>query len=216
MDTINEIKKLKELLDEGIITKEDFEKQKQKVLGIISNEESIEKEKIEDNVEEQNKMKSINDYEKELIEQLEKQQNKENEEGIEQEAKEEIIRRENQELYEKERLKEKAKLDAKAEQARERNTKIKQNVDKGVGKGIRIFKWVMAIALWLLGVGGIGAAFTNGIVYIFIGIEFFLLGVMACPKITDYTEKFKIYTKFKWLIVIIVVILFIVCACAFQ
>lgn len=209
MDTINEIKKLKELLDEGIITKEDFEKQKQKVLGIVKNEETIKQEEIE----EQTKSKSINDYEKELIQQLEQQQSRENEKEFEQKENEEKIRRENQELYEKERLKEKAKLDAKAEKTKERNTKIKQNVDKSVGKGIRIFKWIVAIALWILGIGGIGASFSNGFVYIFIGIELFLLGIMACPKITDYTEKFEAYTKFKWAIVVILVVAFTICAC---
>ena len=43
--------------------------------------------------------------------------------------------------------------------------------------------------------------------YLIITISFLIYGLMICPKITNYTNKFKTYTKYKTLIVILLIII---------
>lgn len=67
MDKLEEIKKLKQLLDDGIIDEADFKMKKSQILGIAS--EIAEEKEIEEEGEVKAKSKSLDDYEKELIEQ---------------------------------------------------------------------------------------------------------------------------------------------------
>ena len=73
MDKLEEVKALKKLLDEGVIDEEDFVRKKSELLGGLKEATSAEKvTEKEDFIKETNKeSKSLDDYEKELIEQSE-------------------------------------------------------------------------------------------------------------------------------------------------
>ncbi len=43
--------------------------------------------------------------------------------------------------------------------------------------------------------------------YLITTILFLIYGLMICPKITNYTKQFKTYTKYKVLIVILLIII---------
>ena len=98
MDKIEEIRELKKLLDDGVITEEDFAREKSKILGI-----SIE-EKIEDEEQEDRTIHKINVDE--YINEKETNNVINNEENIHKKES-------NEDFYEKERLREKARLDAR-------------------------------------------------------------------------------------------------------
>ena len=65
MDKLEEVKKLKQLLDDGIIDENDFAQKKAEILGIVKEETTEEEQKKE------TKSKSLDDYEKELMAQSE-------------------------------------------------------------------------------------------------------------------------------------------------
>ena len=72
--------------------------------------------------------------------------------------------------------------------------------------------------LWLMGILLISMV-DSGIINLLTGIIFLFLGSMACPKITDYTQKnlkFVTYTKHKTIIAIFTVILWIVLVSIFP
>lgn len=184
MDKVEKVKKLKQLLDEGIITQEDFSIQKQKIFGLSDNTKA--------------EPTSLEDYEKELIQQANDNNNKEvNEQN-----------NYNISFYERERLREKAKLDAREEIREEKQQKFKGKIHKATNNTKRIFKWILAVFCVIMGLGSFGASTEYGTIYIPIGIIFLLLGLMACPKVTDYTVRFEKYTKFKKTIVIILIVIF--------
>ena len=202
MDKLEEVKKLKQLLDEGIISEEDFKQQKAKLLGLGS--DIINAEKNEEIIEKdtRGKTKSLEDYEKELLEESNKEKDNKEEK-----------KKQNEDIYEKEKLKIKAKLDAEEEIRTKRRTEQKLVVDKGVNKLKRILKWILATCLWIIGITSITSIMTlsNGFIDLIVGIIMLLLGCMACPKITDYTKKYETYTKhktlFAWILVILSIIL---------
>lgn len=197
MDKLEEIKKLKNLLDDGIINEEDFAREKAELLGINTDKTKDEEQREVLNKEEnKSKSKSLEEYERELME-----QNK---------AKEA--------LDEKEKLKVKTIPNA-VEDRDKIGEEQKENVNKGVTKAKRIFKWILTVMLWLFVIGSFGAAAESGWVMIPSGIIMLILGFMACPKITDITQsnsKFDVYTKHKTLIVWILVILWIILINAFP
>lgn len=199
---IDEIKELKQLLDDGIITREDFDKQKKKILGMPTKETEFIDNSIKVELKKE-ESKSLDDYEKELIAETERQEEKE-------------ANREKDDYYGKEKLKEKAKLDAKEEAKKEKQDQIKQNINKGATKSVRIFKWILTIFCWLMTFGSILALSQNIILYFLWAIIFALLGAMACPKITDHTQDFSTYTKYKKWIVTVLLILFVMLPQIFQ
>ena len=72
MDKLEEVKKLRQLLDEGIIDEDDFKKKKAQILGLAGNNTKEEiKEETEDPKANKTKSKSLDDYEKELVESAE-------------------------------------------------------------------------------------------------------------------------------------------------
>lgn len=93
---------------------------------------------------------------------------------------------------------------------REERKKERKLVKKAA---IRQNKWTMAVSSWLIGIVMIAAkSARNTIPVIPIGIILLILGFMACPKITDYTqnnEKLDIYTEYKGIIVTVLVILLV-------
>ena len=68
MDKLEEVKNLRQLLDEGIIDEDDFKKKKAQILGLAGNNTKEEiKEETEDPKANKTKSKSLDDYEKELM-----------------------------------------------------------------------------------------------------------------------------------------------------
>ena len=200
MDKIEEIKKLKQLYDDGIITNEEFSIQKQKILGI-----SMEEKKKDDNsVNNFNaETDNLDEYENDLLKQI----NEKKEKNINNNKKEE------DDFYKKEKLKEKAKLEAQ-EEVREkqneiRNEKIKKNLNKGKNFTAKVIKWILAVFCWIMGLGSFLAT-GNGILYIPAGIMLIVLGFLSCPAITRLTTKNQVYTQYKkWIVSFLIVILFI-------
>ncbi len=198
MDKLEEVKILKQLLDDGVINEEDFKKQKAKILELkIENNNDVSEDIIEVKKDSKSKSKTLDEYEKELLQQSELEE-------INDVEKNKV--KENSDFYEKERLKVKAKLDAEEELKASKRAKQKEVVDKGINKTKRIFKWVLAVFLWLAGIGSI-TSYENGIINVIMGLFCILLGCMACPKITDYTQKYETYTMHKTVIIWVIVIL---------
>ena len=200
MDKLNEIKKLKKLLDDGIINEEDFKNKKAQLLGLS-------KEKT--NIQEDQKSKSLDDYEKGLLEQIE-------EEKLNVDDSNSNNNNNNDDYYQKEKLKFKAKLDAEEEIRIKRKAETKAAIDRGTQKTKRILKWILAVFLWLAGIGSFATCSDGGLVYIPLGIIFLLQGCMACPAISDKTQKYNSYTAHKTFIVWITVILSIVLISVFP
>lgn len=197
MDKLEEIKKIKQLLDEGIIDEDDFQTKKAQILGIEPKMQNG-KENIEKVKEKEIKSNSLDDYEKKLMEQSE----------IVEEEKSDTKKK--YDYYQQEKLKVKAKLDAEEEMRSKRRAEQKAVVDKGVNKIKRILKWILTIFLLIFGIASICTATESGIVYVPLGILMLVLGFMACPKITDKTKKYEAYTMHKTIIVWIIVIIWIV------
>lgn len=74
--------------------------------------------------------------------------------------------------------------------------------------------------MWLIALGSfIGVLNENILTLLPVGIVALILGCMACPKITNYTEdneKFDTYTRYKVLIVWVLIVLFIVLLCVLS
>lgn len=177
MDKIEEVKKLKQLLDDGVITEEDFAFQKKKIFSIGEQKE----EQIENEIEEdEDDKKTLEEYEQELIEETQKQ-----------------------EMNRAENLKKTAEKEKNRTVAEDKQKKVKdENKHKTT-------KWIVAVFCWLLSVGSIGLFLENALIYVPMCIIFLLLGLMACPQITEYTKKFEKYTKYKTLIVWFLIMLFV-------
>lgn len=202
MDKLEEIKKLKQLLDEGVIDEIDFKNKKAQILGLYKENQRAEK-VVEEETKNTTKSKSLEEYERELMKQteIEDNRNKSNTKS-------------NDDFYQREKLKAKARLDAEEEIRNKRRAEQRKVVDKGVNKTKRILKWVLAVILWLFTISSFCIAKDSGLVYIPTGILFLVLGCMACPKITDKTQKYEAYTMHKiaivWIILIIMLALVII------
>ena len=209
MDKLDEVKKLKKLLDDGIIDEEDFKKKKAQLLGLSKEEiKEVKEEVVEEPKTEkkESESKSLDDYEKELLEQSD----------IEESKEEKSDTKANNDYYQKEKLKARAKLDAEEEIRNKRKAETKAAVDKGATKVKNVIKWILAIFLWIFGIASVCTAFDSGWVYIPLGLIMILQGCMACPKITEKAQKFETYTMHKTIIVIITVVLWVILACVFP
>lgn len=194
MDKIEEIRELKKLLDDGVITEEDFAREKSKILGI-----SIE-EKIEDEEQEDRTIHKINVDE--YINEKETNNVTNNEENIHKKES-------NEDFYEKERLREKARLDAREELLKQRKEELNKNITGFSNKMISFIKGVLAVVLIIFGIALISGT-TKEILNLPIGIIFIILGLMSSPKITNKTKEYKMYTKYKKIIVwMFIILLFI-------
>jgi len=194
MDKIEEIRELKKLLDDGVITEEDFAREKSKILGI-----SIE-EKIEDEEQEDRTIHKINVDE--YINEKETNNVTNNEENIHKKES-------NEDFYEKERLREKARLDAREELLKQRKEELNKNITGFSNKMISFIKGVLAVVLIIFGIALISGT-TKEILNLPIGIIFIILGLMSSPKITNKTKEYEMYTKYKKIIVwMFIILLFI-------
>lgn len=195
MDKLEELRDLKKLLDEGVIDEEDFTIQKRRLLDL-----DLPEKKEEPIIErEESQEESLEEYEKELrkeVEEAEKSQD---------ETKDELNN-----YYEKMRLQELGKLDAHEEVRKERIAERNAAVNTGVNKLKNLFKWVLTMFLLISGVGTLVQPEENFVLTISAGILFIILGIMACPTITGYTKEFRMYTKLKTIIAIVLTLILLV------
>lgn len=80
-----------------------------------------------------------------------------------------------------------------------------------ISKIINVIKWIFMIIFLFFSFAAF-LLYLEELLFIdlIISIMFLMYGLMICPKITNYTKKFKIYTKYKVLIVILFTIVNII------
>lgn len=184
MNELEEIKKLKKLLDDGIINEIEFKQEKAKLIGLEIKEEIDTDNNVNENI------------------------------GI---LKNE---QEDEEYYLQEKIKAKAMLDAqeefKQEKSREAKKKSKELVKSIAIKIKNIILWILTIILWIFSIGSIGTSSKSGFIYVPIGIITIIQGCMLCPTLTEYTTRYKFYTKYKKIIFVLTILAFIVLCCNFP
>lgn len=222
MDNVEELRKFKSLLDAGAITEEEFEKQKHKLLGLPTQEDkdAEERAKIEQEIYEHELQKQ-----EEQRAQEEQQRIEDENRRIEEEKQQEI---KNKELFEIEKAKEKARIEAELEQKakqdqayreqmlaqeRERKEEVQNKINNGKNMVITIVGWIVTAFLGLTAISCIIVPPKQGAqhhTYILMGVWLLVLALLSCPPISKYTKKFTTYTKYKFVVVIVAVILFFV------
>ena len=93
------------------------------------------------------------------------------------------------------------------------NKEIKEvKQERNVGKkAINAFKWFLTIVLLLLSAIILLAYLYEKLIgYLVLAIMFLIYGLMACPTVSECTKKYKTYTKFKTLIILLLIIINIV------
>lgn len=88
-------------------------------------------------------------------------------------------------------------------------------VDKNFQAKTSIFRKIINLIKWIFAIIFIFFAFALSGLYseehliidLILSISFYMYGLMICPKVTDYTKKFKIYTKYKVLFVILLIVI---------
>lgn len=200
MNEVEQLEKYKSLLDDGVITEAEFQKIKQKVLGLKMDEEEIETEFQQEKVEE-------------VLEKAEPEVADEFEASFYVSPIE--AREDYQIVYSTEKAKERARLEV-LEEFRQKERQEQQEKITKVAKATtsvvkNVILWVITL-FWLLTLLGCILAFPNPL-YIVVGIISLLFAAMACPVITERTrniEKLSTYYTYKKLIVIALVIVFVV------
>lgn len=204
MNKIEEIKELKALLDEGVITEEEFSEQKKRLLEI----ENVTVEQQDTTPSPSESKMSLDDYEKKLIQEIEESKT------AEEINKEEVNKGENNNSYDKELLKKRAKLEADEAKRKKRGLRKGAKAEKKDSEkveiydvGLTVLKWILTVFMFLLAVIQFSMITDYGKNYAIYGAFFVLFALMACPPITRFTSLFRTYTKFKKYIVIFLVIL---------
>lgn len=88
-------------------------------------------------------------------------------------------------------------------------TNINQKTNTSIiRKIINVIKWILMIIFIFFAFASLLVYLDEYlIVYLILAILFLIYSLMICPKITNYTNKFKTYTKYKVLIVILLIII---------
>lgn len=227
MGNIEELEKYKKLLDDGVLSEQEFRTLKQKLLGLKTDEEKEferqqEREKALAEIE---LMKAEQEAENAEEDQAVKEQKaKEEAEGLDREAQEietgcaeESVqagqRRENkyQQTYEIEKAKEQARLEAIREAElklqQEKRGKIQSTAKGAASLGIKISLWFITVFFALMVIS------CFSIHYFLTGIVSLLIGIMACPIISAKCKEIsqlQPVLKYKKIVVIVLVILWMV------
>lgn len=84
--------------------------------------------------------------------------------------------------------------------------------------GVLFLKWFLTIIFFLIGFLLLMIYnMSSNVMYLINGIFFIVYALLTCPSITSYTRKYKDYTKYKWIIVVVLLIMqFIVFWCYFS
>lgn len=75
-------------------------------------------------------------------------------------------------------------------------------------KIINLIKWIFAI-IFIFFAFALSGLYSEEhlIIDLILSISFYIYGLMICPKVTDHTRKFKTYTKYKALFVILLIVI---------
>lgn len=227
MGNIEELEKYKKLLDDGVLSEQEFRTLKQKLLGLKTDEEKEferqqEREKALAEIEQ---MKAEQEAENaEEYQAVKEQKAKEEAEGLDREAQEietgqaedlAQAERERQNKYQQSFDIEKAKEQARLEAAREAEQKLKQEkivkfqstANGAASLAVKILLWCITVFFALLVIGSFSShVFLTGIVSL-------LIGIMACPiisaKCKDIPQMQPVF-KYKKNIVVVLVIIWLV------
>ena len=75
-------------------------------------------------------------------------------------------------------------------------------------KIINLIKWIFTIIFIFFAFTLSGLYFEEHLIIdLILSISFLTYGLMLCPKVTNYTKKFKTYTKYKVLVVILLIVI---------
>ena len=85
----------------------------------------------------------------------------------------------------------------------EKNSAIKQGIKNGA---LGFAKWVLAVLSILFGITALRLIERES-TYLPLGIVLILIGLMVAPRISEMTNKFETYKKYKIFIVIALVII---------
>lgn len=188
MDKIEELKKLKKLLDENIINEEEFLREKTKLLEYNNSKDNFE----------------IEDYEKKLENELKLLKEKQ-----EFEKEEKTI---------KEQTKEKKKENLKKENLKKEKNKIhipKKQIIKILKIIKEIIVWIFSFLCFVTAFS-IFIAYKKSALELVIGFTFVLLGAVISPEINRRMKKNTKFSKYfkvrKWIIIYLVLILFMMIA----
>ena len=92
--------------------------------------------------------------------------------------------------------------------------KVEIKGEKQISTGrkiLNIIKWIFTVIFFLWGAFSILTYTEEKLIgYVLTGILSIIYGILICPPITDSTKKYKNYTKFKPLIVIILIVIHII------
>lgn len=224
MNEFEQLEKYKSLLDDGVITEAEFQKIKQKVLGLETDEEEmvteVQQEKGEEDLEKtmpevSDEFVTLKDIQPEENNRIQPQPSI-NEQNVEAsfyvspiEAHEDY-----QKVYSTEKAKERARLEVLEEFRQKERQEQQEKITKAAKATTSFVKnvilWVITL-LCLLILFGCTLSFPNPL-YIVLGIISLLCAGMACPLITKKTrniEKLRTYYKYKKFIVIALVIVFV-------
>lgn len=99
----------------------------------------------------------------------------------------------------------------KKKPSKPKEEKIDDNIElKSENKIVNILKWIATICLFILALGSISLYVEEHLLSdIIMAIFMFIFSLMICPDITKQTKRFKFYTKYKWLITILLIITFV-------
>ncbi|GAA6411852.1 hypothetical protein K040078D81_59690 [Blautia hominis] len=226
MGNIEELEKYKKLLDDGVLSEQEFRTLKQKLLGLKTDEEKEferqqEREKALAEIEQ---MKAEQEANAEEYQAVKEQKAKEEAEGLDREAQEieagcaeESVqagqKRESkyQQTYEIEKAKEQARLEAIREAElklqQEKRGKIQSTAKGAASLGIKILLWFITVFFALMVIS------CFSIHYFLTGIVSLLIGIMACPIISAKCKEIsqlQPVLKYKKIVVIVLVILWMV------
>ena len=87
----------------------------------------------------------------------------------------------------------------------DRNFKVKTSIFRKI---INLIKWIFAI-IFIFFAFALSGLYSEEhlIIDLILSISFYIYGLMLCPKVTNYTKKFKNYTKYKVLFVILLIVI---------
>lgn len=227
MGNIEELEKYKKLLDDGVLSEQEFRTLKQKLLGLKTDEEKEferqqEREKALAEIEQMKAEQEAENAEEYLA--VKEQKAKEEAEGLDREAQEietgcaeESVqagqKRESkyQQTYEIEKAKEQARLEAIREAElklqQEKRGKIQSTAKGAASLGIKISLWFITVFFALMVIS------CFSIHYFLTGIVSLLIGIMACPIISAKCKEIsqlQPVLKYKKIVVIVLVILWMV------
>jgi membrane protease subunit (stomatin/prohibitin family) len=96
---------------------------------------------------------------------------------------------------------------------RERKEEVQNKINNGKNMVFTVVGWIVTAFLGLTAISCIIVPPKQGTqhhTYILMGVWLLVLALLACPPISKYTKKFTTYTKYKFVVVIVAVILFFV------